>query len=315
MSTLPESAGSQNGYSRALFVVAAITACAVFPLILVGAGVTSKEAGMAFPDWPTSDGYLLNPPRWWQQEDTRWEHGHRLIGWMVGVCAIVATALAWRRGGAVRTLAVGVLLAIIAQGVMGGLRVREISVEYAMLHGIWGQVCFCLACALALVTSRTWLSATDCAAVPAGRSLQRLCTIGTVVVFLQLVAGAAYRHFDSQFALVAHLLWAVVVAMLVGWIAMWVIGSFPKVHTLGRLGRVLAALMVTQLFLGGLAFVVVVLGGLQTPFMLWAVPSAHVAVGALLLAAMLLLRLCARRMLESAAVDPRQSPGVSVRVA
>ena len=47
-------------------MLAIAVACAVFPLIFVGAGVTSKDAGMAYADWPTSAGHLVNPPAWWQ---------------------------------------------------------------------------------------------------------------------------------------------------------------------------------------------------------------------------------------------------------
>ena len=302
-------------YSRPLFVAALLTAGALLPLIVVGAGVTSKQAGMAFPGWPTSNGYLVNPPGWWEGENTRWEHGHRLIGWTVGMMAIVAAVLAWRRGGSVRPLGIALLLAIIVQGVMGGLRVREVSETLAMVHGVWGQVCFCLACTLVLWASRSWQVAGAPTAVPGGRFLQRLCVAGTIAVFLQLVAGAAYRHFDSQAALVAHLLWAVIVAMLVGWIVMWVIGSFPAGHPLGRLGRMVAALMVTQLLLGGLAFVVTVLGGSSSALLQWAVPSAHVAVGALLIAAMLLLTLCTFRMLESVPASRRGAAAASVTLA
>ena len=139
----PSLQGPADEYSRGSHRIALLAACAVLPLILVGAGVTSKGAGMAFPDWPTSSGHLVNPPAWWQGDHTRWEHGHRLLGWVVGFLAIVLACSSWRRGGSMRLLGVGALLAIILQGVFGGLRVTEISTAWAVVHGVWGQVCFC----------------------------------------------------------------------------------------------------------------------------------------------------------------------------
>jgi cytochrome c oxidase assembly protein subunit 15 len=143
-------------YRPILYKLALCTAIAIAPLILVGASVTSKEAGMAFPDWPTSDSHLLNPPGWIGDPLKLWEHGHRLIGWAVGMLAIALAAAAWRSGGWIRAGGTAVLLAIIVQGVLGGLRVTEISTELALVHGVWGQLCFCLACVMALITSRRW---------------------------------------------------------------------------------------------------------------------------------------------------------------
>jgi hypothetical protein len=47
--------------------VAILLACAVFPLIWVGGLVTTTDAGMAVPDWPTTYGYnmFLYPWQTW----------------------------------------------------------------------------------------------------------------------------------------------------------------------------------------------------------------------------------------------------------
>ena len=76
-SSPPDDATNDVPYRRTLHIAAMITALAIFPLVFTGAGVTSKEAGMAYPDWPKSDGHLLNPPRWWHFDHTRWEHTDR----------------------------------------------------------------------------------------------------------------------------------------------------------------------------------------------------------------------------------------------
>ncbi|MCH7993183.1 MAG: COX15/CtaA family protein [Planctomycetes bacterium] len=288
MTTLAPPVNHASRSPRALSVAAILTACAILPLVFVGAGVTSTDSGMAYKDWPTSAGHLVNPPSWWQADDTRWEHGHRLLGWTVGMLAIVVAVLSWPSGGIVRTGGVCLLAAIIIQGVLGGMRVREVSTALAMVHGIWGQLCFCLACTIALVTSKKWHSTEDRRSFPAAGFLQRLCLFGVVGVFLQLILGAALRHFDSTPALVGHLLWAVFISLVVGWIAMWVVGQFASGHLLGLLGRVAAILLIIQLLLGGLAFVATRL--MHGPSLLATLaPSAHVLIGALLLACMVSL--------------------------
>ncbi len=267
---------------------------------------------MAFPDWPTSDSHLLNPPGWLEQNDKLWEHGHRLIGWVVGMSAIVLAASTFRKPGVERILGPATLLAIVVQGVMGGLRVTEVSTALAMLHGIWGQLCFCLACTTALVTSRAWLRGSALQAAPAASVLKKGCAITTGAVFIQLTLGAALRHFVSNAALVAHLLWAVFVALLVGWIVMWVVGQHPRRDLLGGLGRMLAVLIVTQLMLGGLALLVTTMGVIKDGPMVWMVPSAHVAVGALMLATTLLLTLSVRRRLYTREPDPAAATGAAL---
>ena len=61
---------------RGLHRFAILLACAVVGLIAAGANVTSKDAGLSVPDWPTSYGGI-NPPRWYEFETVRAEHGHR----------------------------------------------------------------------------------------------------------------------------------------------------------------------------------------------------------------------------------------------
>lgn len=295
-----DSSGSSRAYHRGVHVLAMMTALAVVPLIVVGAGVTSKDAGMAYPDGFFSDGYFWNPPNWWQQDHTRWEHGHRLIGRAVGVIAIGLAVASWRRSRTVRWLGVGTLAAIVLQGVLGIFRVSEVSRPLAMVHGIWGQACFCLAVATALVTSRRWALGVDRYRVRAAIVLRRLSGAVALGMFLQLATGAVVRHFPSNAAAAVHILIAVVLTLLVGWLSMWVIGQHPARTLPGFLGRALAGLFVAQLMLGGLTFLVVMIGGPWAEWVRWSVPSAHVVVGALLVSCAALLCLTCYRLLQPA---------------
>lgn len=292
-------------YHPGPYRVAVVLAVALLPLIVVGAGVTSKNAGMAYPDWPTSGGALVNPAGWWRSEHTLWEHGHRLLGWTVGMLAIVSAVFCFRRGTTLRTLGLATLLAIVIQGVLGGLRVWAISTPLAMIHGVWGQVCFCLACVVALLTSRGWLESRPAVEAHGARFFQRGTLVGTICVFLQLVTGAAQRHFVVREALIAHLLGAVVVILVLSWAAMWALEQCPHIALLTKLGRTLAVLVGLQMILGGLAFLVTVMGGDWPATVRWAAPSAHVMVGAMLLACILLMTLGSRRLLRPVAEGAR----------
>ncbi len=261
---------------------------------------------MAFPDWPTSSGHMINPPAWWQQEDTRWEHGHRLIGWVVGMLAIAATSFGWRRDRSVRWGTRATLLAIVVQGVLGGLRVTEVSTLLAMLHGIWGQVCFTLACITALMASRRWNAMGPRQWKKPGVQSRRLAVWVVLAVFLQLVFGAALRHFESDVALACHLVWLVVVCVSIGWLTLWIMGAHPGRRLLVGLTKTLAILLTVQLVLGSLAFMVTTMPKYWSPTMIWLVPSGHVALGAMILACSVMVAATAVRQFAPASMGMEQ---------
>ena len=100
-----------------------------FPLIWLGGLVTTHDAGMAVPDWPGTYGYnlFLYPLSAWVYGpfDLFVEHGHRLLASIVGLFAIGLYVVAYwteSRRWMVWTCFL-FLTAIIAQGVLGGVRV------------------------------------------------------------------------------------------------------------------------------------------------------------------------------------------------
>ncbi len=62
--------------------------CVLLP-ISVGAVVTTVDAGMAFADWPTSDGHGMLAYPWLKSTGDKFlEHGHRLAGMLIGVMSL-----------------------------------------------------------------------------------------------------------------------------------------------------------------------------------------------------------------------------------
>src|SRR5512147_817297 len=108
-------------YHRGLHSFAVLTACATFVLLIVGALVTSNDAGLSVPDWPLSYGSLTPP----MVGGIVYEHTHRVIATIVGMLTIVLNILLWRLETRpwVRKLGLLALLAVIVQGLFGGLTV------------------------------------------------------------------------------------------------------------------------------------------------------------------------------------------------
>lgn len=300
---------------RGLFRLAIITACAVFPLIFVGAGVTTKEVGMAYPDGFTSNGHLItNPPGWWNSTATRWEHGHRLLGRAVGVLSIILMLWGWKYAGTIRWMAVANLAAIGMQGVLGALRVNEVSTTLAMIHGVFGQICFCLTCAVALSATNTWANPPR-VRIREAAFLQRLCVSCVLALLIQLTLGARVRHFPSDGALIGHIFWAMVVTFLLGWAAACTSGIKDGLSSVARLGRLVGILVVGQLLLGGGALVVTMMVGAEKSTILFVLPTVHVAVGAVLLSTMILLTLLVFRTLQSTLKSRKHSTPATVQTA
>lgn len=178
---------------------AVLTALATLILIGIGGLVTSREAGMAVPDWPTSYGYNMFalPFSMWVM-GTFYEHTHRLFASFVGflttvlmVWLLVSEPRPW-----LRKLGVVAFFAVILQGVLGGLRVRLMKDELGIPHAALAQLFLALVSLIALFTApawnRTplrWVTET----VGAGW-LRRLLVSITCIIFVQLLLGAGMRH-------------------------------------------------------------------------------------------------------------------------
>src|SRR5215470_13994280 len=99
--------------------LAVITACATFALLFIGGLVTSKGAGLAVPDWPTTFGHNMFLYPWSKMVgNIFYEHSHRLVASFVGLLTIVLTVTIWLCESRMwlRWLALGALGLVIVQG-------------------------------------------------------------------------------------------------------------------------------------------------------------------------------------------------------
>src|SRR5579862_2915327 len=111
-------------YRPSLAVFTAFGAAWVFVLVILGAFTTSINAGMAFPDWPLSNG-SLNPKGWLSNEAMFSEHAHRLSAGVMSIVIMVIGAWVWRTDSRrwMRKLAVFAVVLVLVQAAVGGLRV------------------------------------------------------------------------------------------------------------------------------------------------------------------------------------------------
>lgn len=183
--------------NRPLHWFAVLTAVATFLLLGMGGLVTSHEAGMSVPDWPTTFGYnmFFLPIKFWRG-GVFYEHTHRLAASVVGCMTIMLAAWIWWKDHRkwMKRLGLSAFVLIVAQGAVGGLRVILSEDQLGILHGVLAQIFFILVCAIALFTSSLWqrVSGTGKINVPAG--LRRLVLATTILIFLQLILGATMRH-------------------------------------------------------------------------------------------------------------------------
>jgi cytochrome c oxidase assembly protein subunit 15 len=198
--------------NRWLHRYAVLTAAVALLPIGMGALVTTLGAGMAFLDWPTSDGQNMFLYPWLSDfrahPDKFVEHGHRLAGSLIGLFSIglVVWTLRVESRTWVRRLAIGILGAVIGQGLLGGFRVIADAQVAALVHGVCASLIFSTIGLFALVTSRRWAevgggSQDKTAEISTG--LVRLAVLTPLAMLAQSVVGGFIRHFGS--ALHEHL--------------------------------------------------------------------------------------------------------------
>jgi len=279
-------------YNAAHHRFAVFIAVATFALIIAGALVTSNDAGLSVPDWPTSYGSYYKLPPW--TGGIIYEHSHRMIAEVTGALTIAITVWTWfaDRRRWMKALALGALGTIIFQGILGGLTVLHfLPPLVSSAHAAVGQTFFCIACAIALFTGRRWVR--DGSAEEGfprenelqGPNLRALALLSICAMYLQLFFGAMFRHHGMGW--LPHIVNAPLVALLLTWTAIRALSQYPRVAAIRRPAIAILFLVMIQLCLGFLAFLTRVEWGKDAaqPEMAMVISTvAHLAVGALLLA-------------------------------
>jgi heme a synthase len=267
------------------------TACATFILIVAGALVTSNDAGLSIPDWPTSFGSFSVPPL---HGGIRYEWSHRAIAGSIIVLTVSIAVWTWwvERRRWMKWLSLAALGTVLAQAVLGGLTVLLLQPPWvSAAHAAVGQTFFCIATVIALFTARQWIEEVPRVEPDSRRpSLVTLTLLSIFVLYVQMIVGAMFRHHGMSWW--PHVANAPVVAFVLSWTSIRALSLYSKIEAIRRLAVLMLALLIVQLCLGFLAFVTRVAWGhdvVQPELPMVISTVAHVAVGALLLATAVVL--------------------------
>jgi len=187
-----------------LFRFAVLTAFVTFLLIGLGGLVTSHEAGMSVPDWPTSYGYNMFalPIKFWKG-GAFFEHTHRLLAFAVASLTTILAMWLWLKDSRrwMHWLGAAAFFGVAAQAILGGLRVRWHMDNLGIFHGVVAQTFFVLVCAIALFTSRAWNELVARRRSFVSRGLRSHVLFVTILIFVQLLVGATMRHQHAGLAI------------------------------------------------------------------------------------------------------------------
>jgi cytochrome c oxidase assembly protein subunit 15 len=292
--------------------LALITGAATLLLIFVGGVVTNTGSGLAVPDWPTTFGYDMFLYPWSKMVGgIFYEHSHRLIGAAVGLLTIALAIALWTADSRrwMRGLGIVAVVAVLVQGILGGLRVVLVNQWLAMVHGCCAQAFFALLVALAVFTSRWWDESERLEPPVVTRSLRSFSIVTTAMVYAQIVVGALVTHVGGGW-LHLHVLVAVAVVVHVVLLARRVLREHAGRLELRRPALQLLGLTALQWALG-LALFGERIGALilpSGPALL--LPTTHRITGALILgvAVMLTLRLGRLAAARRTVVAPESLP-------
>ncbi len=289
---------------------------ATFLLIFIGGLVTSTDSGLSVPDWPTTYGhFMFSYPISKMVGGILYEHGHRMVASIVGLLTVVLVIWLWLKEPRrwVRWFGVGALLAVIIQGILGGITVLlKLPTAVSVAHGTIAQTFFCMTIGLAVFTSKSWQEVQGPVVDTGKPSLPALSVVLTALVFVQLILGAIMRHMGAGLAIpdfplswgrlipplvnnqiiinFMHRLGAFLVSVAVFWTYIRISKSFKEQTLLFKSAAILLLALIVQ----------IVLAAITVWSKMAVIPTtAHVANGALILGLSFYLTLQIMKRVES----------------
>ncbi len=286
---LPAAANARGPFrlAVAMLIVTTLT-------ILQGALTTSTGSGLAYPDWPLSDGQLM-PVKSYTTLAGFLEHFHRLFAAAAGGMSL---AVAWwlhfghsadgtrradRRARQTAWLGLGL---VAAQGLLGGIHVLlALPPGTSIAHGTLAQLTLATFAWLAYQLSERYRATAPVTTVPPGCG-RTLVSVALVVLVVQTVLGAVARHTNSEHALWTHAGNSLVVFIVATIATAAAVGRLAAAPGIKGLAQSIVGLLILQILLGFVVLVVRNPDG-KTPgnvanFGTASVISVHVLFGALL---------------------------------
>jgi heme A synthase len=202
-----------------------------------------------------------------------------------------------------KRLAWAAFAGVVAQALLGGVRVllgEDSKPFIAVPHALVAQSFFAALVSLAVFTSQSWAARQKTLTERQSPRLRSLSAIAVLAVLVQLVLGAGFRH--QAFGIIPHIIGAIVVAALVTWTATTVLRRYGDDRFLTRPAVGSLIFLAIQLALGLSAyFARIASQGQPQPLEpMITLTVAHVVVGALTLAQLLVLTLRCYRALQIA---------------
>jgi cytochrome c oxidase assembly protein subunit 15 len=282
---------------------AILVAVCTLLLVLAGASVTSKEAGLSVPDWPLSYGQVI--PQ--MTGGVLFETGHRMIASVVGMLTVILAIWIARvekrpNGRAwMRRLGWVALSLVVAQGLLGGATVLLLQpAPISMAHACLAQLFFSVTVAIAVFTSRKWQEGPEPVEDYGWPSLRSLAILTPILILLQIALGAGFRH--RAFGLLPHVIGAMLVPLVILLTGIFVLQQFPKHKSLRPAAVALLTITGVQVFLGVIAYIARI-NAAKYPLAMVLTTVAHVATGGLTLAASVVLAIQIRRNVRVRALD------------
>ncbi len=254
---------------------AVVLSVSVLILIALGAFVTSRATA------PQLDSHRILDA-----------NVHRIVAVVLGILAIGVVVWHWQaiEGPILVWTALSVFMVEAWVGWLGR----------AVLHASLAPLTFASLVAVVVATSRGWNEAPELVDDRGVPFLRLLAITAPLLVLLQTVLGATYRH--KLTGLMPHLGGAMIVSLATLVSAMLVLRQYPKHRALRSAAIWLMSIVLGQVALGVTAFIMQLLE-LRNPMALVISTASHVVVGSLTLAASLVLAMQVQRHVRHASTE------------
>jgi len=220
------------------------------------------------------------------------QSGHQLFSIPTSILAMVVGIWLIAGGGGSRSLGWMVAVLDLAVGALGTPAWLKFSSALPILHSLLAQALFAATAAAVVVTSSGWSRGPEPVPDSGWPSLRSLSSIAPVLVLIQIVLGATFRHKVS--GILPHIAGAIVVTLAILIMGMFVTQQCPNHRPLKSAAATMMTVVFCQVFLGIAALTARMINSTDTPVVVL-VTGAHVVTGALALGVTVALSLQIRR--------------------